>query len=68
MHMCCPVHVYMCDIHAFVCVPNWKRCSASLQIGPGGMELWQPHLHWPTLFANSLADTGLDKEVIYTLQ
>lgn len=35
--LCCPacVHVtYMC-----LCAPAEKTCSASLQVGPGGMEL-----------------------------
>lgn len=32
------------------------------------MELWQPYLRLLTGFANSLAYSGLDEQVIYKLQ
>lgn len=51
-----------------MCLPAVKTCSAPLQVGLGGMGLWQPHLCLLTGFANSLANSGLDEQVIRKLQ
>lgn len=45
-HVC----VNMCCTCVSVCVPTGNAHSTSLLVGPGGMELWQPHPCWAAGF------------------